>query len=116
VKVHRAEKRERAASKALDADLYPDLKLDPDRMMPEQTVIVWDLETVPDLAAAARMLDMGLANEAEVRAALGDSFPKHPLHKIVCIGALVASRQQEGWRVDALGAPHIGERSGDMPR
>ena len=26
--------------------------------MPEQTVIVWDLETVPDLAAAARMLDM----------------------------------------------------------
>ena len=74
MKVHRAEKRERAASKALDADLYPDLKLDPDRMMPEQTVIVWDLETVPDLAAAARMLDMG---EAEVRAALGESFPKH---------------------------------------
>ena len=27
--------------------------------MPEQTVIVWDLETVPDLAAAARMLDLG---------------------------------------------------------
>ena len=24
--------------------------------MPEQSVIVWDLETVPDLAAAARML------------------------------------------------------------
>jgi 3'-5' exonuclease len=34
-----------------------------------------------------------------------------PLHKIVCIGALVANRQPEGWRVDALGAPHIGERS-----
>ena len=26
--------------------------------MPEQTVIVCDLETVPDLAAAARMLDL----------------------------------------------------------
>ena len=32
------------------------------------------------------------------------------LHKIVCIGALVASRQPEGWRMDALGAPHVGER------
>jgi len=41
----------------------------------------------------------------------GPLFPKHPLHKIVCIGALVASRQPEGWRMDALGAPHIGERS-----
>ena len=79
--------------------------------MPEQTAIVWDLETVPDLAAAARMLDMGTATNSEVREALGPGFPKHPLHKIVCIGALIASRQPEGWRVDALGAPHIGERS-----
>jgi predicted PolB exonuclease-like 3'-5' exonuclease len=79
--------------------------------MPEQSVIVWDLETVPDLAAAARMLDLGDASEADVRQALGSSFPKHPLHKIVCIGALIASRQPEGWRIDALGAPHIGERT-----
>jgi predicted PolB exonuclease-like 3'-5' exonuclease len=79
--------------------------------MPEQSVIVWDLETVPDLAAAARMLDLGDAPEADVREALGSSFPKHPLHKIVCIGALIASRQAEGWRIDALGAPHIGERT-----
>jgi 3'-5' exonuclease len=48
---------------------------------------------------------------AEIREALGSGFPKHPLHKIVCIGALIASRQPEGWRVDALGAPHTGERS-----
>jgi hypothetical protein len=79
--------------------------------MPEQSVIVWDLETIPDLAAAARMLDMGNATEAEIREAIGPGFPKHPLHKIACIGALIASRQPEGWRVDALGAPHIGERS-----
>jgi predicted PolB exonuclease-like 3'-5' exonuclease len=57
------------------------------------------------------MLDLGEAPEADVRQALGSSFPKHPLHKIVCIGALIASRQTEGWRIDALGAPHIGERS-----
>ena len=79
--------------------------------MPEQTIIAWDLETVRDLAAAARMLDLGMATEAEVREALGPGFPKHPLHKIVCIGALVASRQPEGWRVDALGAPHVKERT-----
>ena len=78
--------------------------------MPEQSVIVWDLETVPDLAAAARLLDLVGASDAEVREALGSSFPKHPLHKIACIGALVASRQPEGWCVDALGAPHTGER------
>jgi predicted PolB exonuclease-like 3'-5' exonuclease len=80
-------------------------------IMPEQSVIVWDLETVPDLEAAARMLDMGGAPEADVRQALGSGFPKHPLHKIVCIGASIASRQLEGWRVDSLGAPHIGERT-----
>jgi predicted PolB exonuclease-like 3'-5' exonuclease len=80
-------------------------------LVPEQTIIAWDLETIPDLAAAARMLGLGLATEAEVREALGPGFPKHPLHKIVCIGALVASRQAEGWRVDALGAPHVKERT-----
>jgi hypothetical protein len=76
--------------------------------MPEQSVIVWDLETLPDLAATARMLDLGAAPEADVRRALGSGFPKHPLHKIV---ALIASRQAEGWRIDALGAPYIGEQS-----
>ena len=56
------------------------------------------------------MLDLGNAPDADVREALGPGFPKHPLHKIVCIGALVASRQPEGWRMDVLGAPHVGER------
>jgi hypothetical protein len=79
--------------------------------MPEQSIIIWDLETIPDLLAAARMLNLGAATEADVREAIGPGFPKHPLHKIVCIGALVASRQPEGWRVDALGAPHVKERT-----
>jgi hypothetical protein len=43
------------------------------------------------------MLDKPKATEAELREALGSGFPKHPLHKIACIGALVASRQPEGW-------------------
>lgn len=79
--------------------------------MNEPSLIVWDLETVPDLEAAARMLDLGDASEADVRQALGSGFQKHPLHKIVCIGGLIASRQSEGWRVDALGAPSIAERT-----
>jgi len=44
------------------------------QIMAEQSVIVWDLETVPDLAAAARMLDLGKATDAEVREALGQVF------------------------------------------
>jgi hypothetical protein len=46
----------------------------------EQTIIAFDVETVPDLWAAARMLGLGTASEAEVREALGPGFPKHPLH------------------------------------
>jgi hypothetical protein len=34
----------------------------------EQSVIVWDLETIPDLAAVARMLDMHSAPDREVSA------------------------------------------------
>jgi predicted PolB exonuclease-like 3'-5' exonuclease len=39
------------------------------------------------------------------------SFVKLPFHKIVCIGALIASRSPEGWAIEALGAPHLGDRS-----
>jgi predicted PolB exonuclease-like 3'-5' exonuclease len=79
--------------------------------MTERHVLVWDLETVPDLRAAARMLGMDDAPDEEVRVALGSGFPKHPLHKIVCIGALVAERQGEGWQIQALGAPYIGQHT-----
>jgi len=36
------------------------------------------------------------------RAALGDGFRKLPFHKIVCIGALIASRSPEGRAQSAL--------------
>jgi predicted PolB exonuclease-like 3'-5' exonuclease len=42
---------------------------------------------------------------------MGDKFPKHIYHSIVCIGALVAHRGNDCWAVDVLGAPHVGERS-----
>jgi hypothetical protein len=49
--------------------------------------------------------------EAEIREAMGDKFPKHIYHSIVCIGALIAHRENDRWSVDALGAPHVGERT-----
>jgi predicted PolB exonuclease-like 3'-5' exonuclease len=75
------------------------------------SVIVWDIETIPDIKgfAVANGLD-GKADD-EIRAVMGDKFPKHIYHSIICIGALVAHREGGRWAVDALGAPHIGERS-----
>jgi 3'-5' exonuclease len=32
-------------------------------------------------------------------------------HSIICIGALIAHRDNDQWVVDALGAPRVGERS-----
>ena len=42
---------------------------------------------------------------------MGDDFPKLIYHSIVCIGALVATRTDEGYKVLALGASHIGQRT-----
>jgi predicted PolB exonuclease-like 3'-5' exonuclease len=75
-------------------------------------IIVWDIETVPDLKGfVAANRHVGKTND-EVRAELGDKFPKHIYHSIICIGALVARREEGGnWIVDALGAPHVDDRS-----
>ena len=75
------------------------------------SVIVWDLETVPDLAGFAAANDLVGKRDADVREVLGNKFPKHIYHTIVCIGALVAHREGDCWAVDALGAPHVGERT-----
>ena len=74
-------------------------------------VIVWDLETVPDLRGYAAANDMSASTDDEVRQAIGDKFPKHIYYSIVCIGSLVAHRADGIWIVDALGAPHVGERT-----
>ena len=42
---------------------------------------------------------------------MGDKFPKHIYHSIICIGALIAHQDGSHWEVDSLGAPHVGERS-----
>jgi predicted PolB exonuclease-like 3'-5' exonuclease len=75
------------------------------------SVIVWDLETAPDLAGFAVANNLVGKADADIREVLGNKFPKHIYHTIVCIGALVACRESDRWTVDALGAPHVGERS-----
>jgi predicted PolB exonuclease-like 3'-5' exonuclease len=60
--------------------------------MSVSSVIAFDLETVPDLGAVGRIHGLEGASDDELRAVLGDGFPKLPLHSIACIGALVAER------------------------
>jgi predicted PolB exonuclease-like 3'-5' exonuclease len=73
-------------------------------------IIVWDIETIPDLKGFAAANGHVGKSDDEVRAELGDKFPKHIYHSIICIGALVAHCEGH-WTVGALGAPHVGERS-----
>src|SRR4026207_2288173 len=75
------------------------------------TVLIWDLETVPDLKGFATANGLDGKSDDEIREAIGDKFPKHVYHFIICIGALIASDQGKHWEVDALGAPHVGERT-----
>ena len=77
----------------------------------DANVIIWDIETIPDLRGFAAANNLVDKTDAEIREVMGDKFPKHIYHSIVCIGALIAHRENERWTVDAVGAPHIGERS-----
>jgi 3'-5' exonuclease len=76
-----------------------------------ETVIVWDIETVPDLEAYATAADLEGKPESEVRDGMGEKFPKPVFHKIVCIGALIAARPADAWQIQSIGAPHIGART-----
>jgi 3'-5' exonuclease len=74
-------------------------------------IMVWDLETVPDLEGYARANNLIGKSPEEIRTGMGDDFPKLIYHSIICIGALVASRTANGYEVQVVGAPHIGQRT-----
>ena len=65
----------------------------------------------PIWAGLQRPTILSARGNRDIRAVLGNKFPKHIYHTIVCIGALVAHREDDHWAVDALGAPHVGERA-----
>jgi len=66
---------------------------------------------MPDLSGFAVANQLVGKSDDEVREALGDKLPKHIYHSVVCIGALIAHRERGWWAVDAIGAPHVGERT-----
>ena len=70
----------------------------------EEHVIVWDIETIPDLEGYAAAADLQGKPETEVRDGMGEKFPKLIFHKIICIGALIASRSAGALQVERLGA------------
>jgi 3'-5' exonuclease len=76
------------------------------------SVIVWDLETVPDLGGFAAANDLVGKSDVEVREAIDDKFPKHIYHSIVCIGALIAHWEPDHWAVDAVGCAPRGREDG----
>lgn len=67
-----------------------------------QPVLVFDIETVPDIDAAQRVFGFSDLSEADTYAAMalkrqvetGHSFQKHFLHKIVAISAVLKTRDQ----------------------
>ena len=74
-------------------------------------VLIWDIETVPDFRGFAAANNLDGKSDDEIRAEMGDKFPEHIYHSIACIGALIAHHDGDHWVVDALGAPHVGERT-----
>ena len=77
---------------------------------PLDHVIVWDLETVPDLPCVARVNGFDVSDGKRSKK-LGDKFPKLIYHAVVCIGALIAERVGGVWIVRSLGAPNTAERT-----
>jgi hypothetical protein len=87
-------------------------------------VVVFDIETVPDLAAGRALLGDGAAglDDAALRRHLGQryaregqdpatAFLKPPLHALACLALLVAERAgpEEAWHVRRLASRHVGD-------
>ncbi len=88
-----------------------------------ERVVVFDIETVPDLAAGRALLGEAAEglDEATLRARLGaryaregqdpaTAFLKPPLHAIACVALLVAERVEGGepWKPVRFASRHIG--------
>ena len=57
---------------------------------------------MPNLKGFAAANDLEGKSDDEIRAAMGDKFPKHIYHSIACIGALIAHRETDCLVVDAI--------------
>lgn len=79
------------------------------------SVLCFDIETVPDVAAGRRLFGLDGCTDAEVAAAMfqwrrqqhGSEFLPHHLHRVVAIA--VSLRTREGFKVWSLGEPDSDE-------
>ena len=77
--------------------------------MSDNLVLVFDLETVPDLQAYAAASGLVGHPEKTVREQMGEKFPRQIFHRIACLGSLLADRGNDGvWRTTTLEAPTLG--------
>lgn len=73
-------------------------------------VLVFDLETVPDVAAFAQAERLTHHPLPEVRRQMGEKVARQLFQRIVCIGSLLAERGADGaWRPASLESPHLPE-------
>ena len=70
-------------------------------------IMVWDLETIPDIAGFARANNLIDKSSDEIRSAMGDEFPKLIYHSIICIGALVPPEHRWGGKCRQLAHPML---------
>ncbi len=74
-------------------------------------VCAFDLETIPCAETVGRLHGLDACDDDKAAELLGAKFPRLPLHRIACIGALFAEKTDYHWAVRSVGAPHIGDRS-----
>ena len=80
--------------------------------MVEDSVLVFDIEAVPDVQAFAKAERLESHPDWSVRKQMGEKVARQLFQRIVCIGSLLARRGPDGaWHVDSLEAPHAGEGS-----
>jgi len=69
------------------------------------SVIVWDLETVPDLGGFAAAHDLVGKSDLEVREAIGDKFPKHIYHSNRLHGTAPQDKNERNSKVPETAVP-----------
>ncbi|MFI5001290.1 MAG: ribonuclease H-like domain-containing protein [Reyranellales bacterium] len=80
--------------------------------MTDNLVLVFDLETMPDVHAFATAEGLEGHPDWSVRKQMGEKVARQVFQRVVCLGSLLAGRGADGvWRPSELEAPHLGQRS-----
>ena len=69
----------------------------------------WDIDSAPDVERFAIANNLVGRPDTEIQEKVGDKFPKHIFHSIICTAFCYPTVNPRIERVDAIGAPHVGE-------